>query len=57
MPPVAADTVGSDTGFLLSPVTVATVDTVDTVDIVGSDTECSLTPEAKLSLFYKIFPT
>ena len=39
------------------PVAPVTVGIVDTADIVGSDTECSLTPEAKLSLFYKIFHT
>ena len=61
--PVTADTVGSDTDFSLAPVTADSVDAVDTVntadtaDSVGSDTECSLTPKAKLSLFDKIFPT
>ena len=47
--PVTADSVDSDTGFLLSPVTVGIV---DTADIVGSGTEFSLTPKAKLSLFH-----
>ena len=56
--PVTADPVGSDTDFPVAadPVTVdpVTADPV-TVDPVVVDTECSLSPDANLSLFDNIF--
>ena len=49
--PVTADPVGSDTDF---PVAADTEFSV-TADPVVVDTECSLSPEANLSLFENIF--